>query len=135
MNDGGYIVVGSFWLDSLSDKVEDNIGIGLDYWVMKFDVNGVIIWENIIGGDGIDRFGELIKVNDGGYILVGMLYFDIFGDKIENSIGVGWEFDFWLVKINESGEVVWDKIIGGNLFDEFVDIELINNGYIMGGYF
>lgn len=133
-NDGGYIVAGSSLSDSSSDKAEDNIGIGPDYWVMKLDATGAIIWENTIGGDGIDSLDELIPANDGGYILAGYSYSDISGDKTENSIGAGWESDFWLVKINDDGEVLWDKTIGGDASDSLFDINSTANGYILGGW-
>ncbi len=54
------------------------------------------------------------------------------GDKTENSLGF---YDYWIVKVNVSGDIEWDNTIGGNYVDELQSIhQTFDGGYILGGY-
>ena len=58
---------------------------------------------------------SLQQTADGGYILGGYSYSNISGEKTENSRGGD---DYWVVKLNSSGEIQWDKTIGGSDEDD-----------------
>ncbi|MFI5171499.1 MAG: T9SS type A sorting domain-containing protein [Chitinophagales bacterium] len=107
--DGSYIIAGWSQSDMSPDKSENCIGLS-DYWILKLDNSGEIEWENTIGGSGDDRSFSILNTNDGGYLVGGESSSDISGDKTENDIGYG---DIWLVKLNSSGDVLWEETIGG----------------------
>ena len=128
--DGGYIL-GGFSISSISgDKTEYSIG-GSDYWVLKLDASGNIQWQNTIGGYENDNLYSLQQTTDGGYILGGRSMSNATGDKTENSQGLD---DYWVVKIDATGNIQWQNTIGGNSWDELESIEQTSDGgYILGG--
>ncbi|MFT4599890.1 MAG: hypothetical protein ACI857_000057 [Arenicella sp.] len=133
--DGGYIV-GGYSSSSISgDKTENSINPGaIDYWVIKLDAIGNIIWQNTIGGSNVDELNNVQQTLDGGYILTGRSKSDISGDKTENSNG---GFDFWVVKLDATGNIVWQNTIGGSGNDEIYFNNAVqqtsDGGYILGG--
>ena len=106
-SDGGYIITGSF---------------ASDLYVLKTDELGNEIWSNSIGSD-YDDFGTSIQpTNDNGYIIVGC----------RGSVG-GWNYSIYLVKIDETGNVLWTRTFGGSSFDYGYSVhQTADNGYIIG---
>jgi hypothetical protein len=131
--DGGYLLAG-FSLSSISgDKTEENIGqyYYSDYWVVKLDASSNIEWQNTIGGNSADWLYSVIQTNDGGYLLGGSSESGISADKTEESQGY---FDYWVVKLNSSGNIEWQNSIGGSSNDDLYSvIETIDGGYLLGG--
>ena len=128
--DEGYILGGHSYSNISGDKTENNNG-EVDYWLVKIDSSGNIEWQNTIGGDGGDYANVMRQTTDGGYIIGGESGSNISGDKTENSYGL---LDYWVVKINVSGVIEWDKTIGGNLNDRLFTIEQsVDGGFILGG--
>ncbi len=64
------------------------------------------------GGSKIDELSSVMQTADGGYILGGSSFSGISGDKTENNIGL---VEGWIVKIDSSGNVQWDKTINGGI--------------------
>src|SRR5690606_33202957 len=112
--DGGYIIGGLSYSNISGDKTENSLG-GADYWIVKIDSSGIIEWQNTIGGEDIDVLTSIVINSDGTYTLSGYSASDISPDKSENAIGTG--SDFWIVKIDEFGNIVWDNTIGGTNLD------------------
>ena len=108
-SDSGYIVAGV--TESSDGDILENAGI-YDYWVVKLDSLGTIIWQKTYGGSSIDECEDIISTGDGGYLLVGYTYSDD-GD-ISYSHG---SVDYWIIKINSSGELEWEKTYGGSKGD------------------
>lgn len=132
--DGGYILGGYSASDVSGDKSEPSIGLFgyLDFWVVKLDSFGEIIWQNTIGGDYNDALSCLYQTFDGGYILGGVSISGISGDKTEANFG---QNDYWVVKLNTSGNIVWDKTLGGNSIDVLLSLDqTFTGGYVLGGY-
>lgn len=91
-----------------------------------------IEWQNTIGGGGTEQLYAIEQTADGGYILGGNSGSNISGDKTENCIGL---FDFWIVKLNNSGTIEWQNTIGGTSSDNLTSLSQTNDGgYIVGGY-
>ena len=115
-NDGGLIVGGSSFSDSSYQKSENGRGVE-DYWIIKLDSNRKIQWDKTIGGSSSDYLRSIQQTTDGGYILGGFSYSDKSGEKTENNRG---GIDYWIVKLNASGNIQWDKTIGGNKDDQLL---------------
>ncbi len=129
--DGGYIIGGYSKSGISGDKSEATIG-NYDYWIVKLNSSGTIVWQNTIGGGGIDRLYSIDETSDGGFILGGTSSSVISGDKTEPKIG---ENDYWVIKINSVGNIVWQNVIGGTMDDQLRAIEqTADGGYIVGGY-
>ena len=137
--DGG-CVVGGYSSSGISGiKTLPTIGYNFDYWIIKFNNLGVIEWQSNIGGGGTSAFTELAGEvfrglslsSDGGYFVTGISDSSILGNKTEPSYGSA---DFWVVKLNSSGQVLWDKTLGGNLYEECYDVKYTSDGgCIVGG--
>ena len=126
--DDGYILAGTSSSNISGEKTEVSIG-GKDFWLVKIDFNGTIIWQKTIGGLLDDELRKVILTNDNNILIIGNSNSNIGGNKTENSFGSN---DAWLVKINQNGNVIWDKTIGGNLDESVNDIiQTIDNGYLI----
>ncbi|HNM09414.1 MAG TPA: hypothetical protein PKK72_12575, partial [Chitinophagales bacterium] len=91
-----------------------------------------IEWQNTIGGSLADNLYSVSQTFDGGYILGGNSYSSISGDKTENSHGSS---DYWIIKLNATGEIEWQKTIGGAGGDFLKCVaQTLEGGYIVGGY-
>jgi hypothetical protein len=128
--DGGYILGGLSESGFSGDKMEPTNG-GYDYWVIKLDSVGNILWQNSIGGFFEDKLYSIQQTTDAGFILAGTSNSTATGDKSENSMGTR---DFWVVKLDSLGNTEWDNTIGGIFEDRLVSIQEANNGgNILGG--
>ncbi len=134
-NDGGYIVGTHSGSDISADKSEPFLGMHVfwgDYWVLKLDSIGNIEWQNTIGGSGDDVLTALQITPDGGYVIGGWSDSPISYDKTEPSFGI---FDYWIVKLNNTGNIEWQKTIGGDQNDYLADLQLTSDGgFIATGY-
>ena len=126
--DGGYIVTG--WSNSFNGDVTGNHG-GNDYWVVKLDSTGNIVWQKSLGGSGNDNsWGEIQQTADGGYIVAGQSNSNG-GDVSGNHGG----YDYWVVKLTDAGAIDWQKSLGGSGFDEGYSVrQTSDGGYIVAGF-
>ncbi len=128
--DGGYILGGVSYSNISGDKTENCLG-DRDYWIVKTDSVGNILWQNTIGGSDEDFLRDIRQTSDGGYILGGYSLSNISGDKTENRLGL---YDYWMVKIDTAGNILWQNTIGGNANDVLYSIQQTSDGgYILGG--
>jgi hypothetical protein len=129
--DGGYLLGGYSQSGISGDKTEANQGFW-DYWVVKLDGSGNILWQNTIGGSEGDYLYSVIETSDGGYLLGGFSFSGISGDKTEANEGI--YDDYWLVKLDGSGDILWQNTIGGNDDDVLYSvIQTTDGGYLLGG--
>ena len=93
-----------------------------DFWVVKTDVNGNEIWNQTYGSNLRERAYAIKQTNDNGYILSG--YTQIPGSY----------FEFWIVKINENGDEIWNQAYGGDDEDRaYSVIQTSDYGYLVAG--
>ena len=108
-DDGGYVMAGF----SESDDFDiSNTKGSYDFWVVKVDKNGSMLWESSFGGTGIEIAYGISKTNDGGYAVVG----NTFSTDTDISKNNG-ESDLWLIKIDDNGNLLWEKTFGGSGFE------------------
>jgi hypothetical protein len=105
--DGGYIFGGGSESSISGDKAE--ISIGTDYWVVLTDSSGNILWQNTIGGNGIngDALQSIQQTSDGSFILGGKSDSNISGEKTENCIG---GYDYWILKLTGNYNFISGKM-------------------------
>lgn len=128
--DGGTIMAGYTRSDISGDKTENSKG-GIDIWIVKTDSSGNIDWQKSLGGSSHESFPSIIQTSEGGYILAAASDSNISGDKTDNKIGSD---DYWIVKLDASGNIAWQKTYGGTGSDSNPHIiQTANGGYFVGG--
>ncbi len=125
--DGSFMVFGITY--SEDEDVGGNNGGG-DYWLVKLDPFGEIIWEMHYGGTKQESPAEMLQTADGGYIISGR------SESADGNVsGNNGSFDFWVVKLDASGNVRWDNHYGGSKGEFLGSIyETNDRGYIISGY-
>lgn len=129
--DGGYLM----WIVSAGGinniKTDSSRGAS-DYWFVKTDSIGNIVWQKTIGGSGIDHILSVDETLDGGYVIGGFSWSGIGGDKTTASFG---GFDYWVVKLDSLRNIQWQKEYGGSSFEHLMSIKQTpDNGFIMTGF-
>jgi len=129
--DGGYFISGV--LDVTASGGEGNskgvLHAGGDYWGLKLSAAGVIEWSKYYGGFFTDTPYSVVQTDDNGFILVGSS--DSVDTDISNNIG---DYDFWVVKISEFGNLEWEKSFGGTEIDEArAIIKTPDGNYVIAG--
>jgi hypothetical protein len=109
-SDGGYII-NCITLSNDGD-VSGNHG-GTDIWVVKLNNSGNLVWQKCLGGSGDETTTSIDQTSDGGYIIEGTTTSND-GDVSGNH---GGNNDIWVVKLNDSGNIEWQKCLGGSDYE------------------
>jgi len=126
-NDGGFIVAGYSY--SNDGDITGNHGSS-DYWVVKLTNTGTMEWQKSLGGTGSDDAASIQQTIDGGYIVAG--YSESNDGDVSGNHGL---LDFWIVKLNSTGTIEWQKSIGGSGVESATSIEqAIDGGYVVAGF-
>ncbi len=126
-NDGGIVMVG--YTESSDFDVHESRG-SYDYWVIKIDEMGHLHWKKNYGGSGIDQAYGVVKTDYNSYLIVGQT--NSSDGDISNSIG---NSDVWVIHINDHGDLIWNKSLGGTGFDTAYSIKKApNNQYVIVGH-
>jgi len=131
-SDGGYIIAGS----SASSNTGTLTGLnsnGLnDYWIVKLNTSGTLQWQKLLGGSEDDIANCIYETTDGGYIIAGNTYSSNTG-TLTNVTSNG-SFDYWIMKMDVSGGLQWQRLLGGSAADNAQFIQQTSDGaYIVGG--
>ncbi len=113
-NDGGYVVAGS--------TMSFGAG-GRDVWLIRTDASGDTLWTRTYGGTRDDWAQSVQQTQDGGCIIAGSTF-------SHRSDGC----DFWLVRTDSAGVMVWDKTYGGSGLNYGCSVQqTLDGGYIVTG--
>lgn len=118
-SDGGYIIIGSHTQTTPIDPTNNG---GTDAWVIKFDASGNQQWEKKFGGSGSDDGYGIKQMADGGYILTGSI-----SSAIAGHYGAG---DVYVVRIDASGNLVWQRALGTSSNEQGREIILASDGSV-----
>jgi hypothetical protein len=124
--DGGYIIAG--YSDSQDGDVSGTKG-DYDFWIIKMDVEGNVEWKKTYGGSDWDWPYAIKPTDDGGYIAAGLTYSDD-GDVS----GFNGFRDGWVIKLNASGDMEWQRCLGGSGADAAQDVWETDDGYLIVGF-
>lgn len=114
-SDGGFVMAGATNLHGPSFS---------DFLLIKTDSNGNMQWNKTYDGGAEDDIAySLVQTSDGGYLLA--------GSNTPTHIRTDW----WLVKTDAAGNVLWNMTGGGANMDEAHSIvETDDGGYALAGY-
>lgn len=123
--EGGLLLVGAS--ESNDFDVTDSRG-SYDFWAVRIDLQGNLLWEQSYGGSEIDIAYAATATSDGGYLLAG----DTRSNDLDITDFIG-SADVWLVKIDDQGNMQWQKTLGGSNFESARAIVPYNQGYAITG--
>jgi len=110
--DGGIVVTG------------EGPGNAGDVDVAKIDSGGTILWDRTFGSPGGDIGYSIQQASDNGYILAGA----------GSGGGANHLFDVYLVKLNATGNLLWERYFGGTGDDIGRSVrQTSDGGYILAG--
>ncbi|MCB0401223.1 MAG: hypothetical protein KDD41_04010, partial [Flavobacteriales bacterium] len=186
-SDGGYIVGGESWS---SDGDISGGSANNDYWQIKLNANGNLLWEKSVGGASYEQSTSIIELSTGEFFVTGLtfssngdfagltpkgggdlgavkldangntIWVNLYGGSgqegqesmaIEENDGIvigsrtsssdgdvpgnKGSNDYWLFKIDHSGNVLWSKTYGGSANDAFMDVKkATGNDYLLTGW-
>ncbi len=124
--DGGYIFVGP--AASSDGDVNGNHGGYYDALVIKLNDVGAIQWQKCLGGTGVDYGLAIQQTTDSGYIISGSTT-----SNDGNVSGLhGFNYDAWVIKLNDSGAIQWQKCLGGGGVEFGYSIrQTLDGGYVL----
>ncbi len=131
--DGGYFISGFLDVtasggDGNSFSKNNKHGVG-EFWGIKLNANGDVAWRRFFGGTNNDRSYGVVQTPDNGFMMIGSSESNDF--DITNSKG---SYDFWIVKINNQGTLLWEKSYGGSEIDVAYAITPTGDGkYVLVG--
>src|SRR6185436_14210419 len=127
--DGGIILGGH----SISDDGDITSNYGdYDWWVFKINSAGSIVWQKSYGGSLYDKCRYATENPDGTNLAFGSVKsndFDVTGNH-SDSIN-----DFWLLKLDNVGNIIWSKCYGGTQEEGGRSVIRAHDGdYVIAGY-
>ncbi len=99
--------------------------------IIKLDDTGKVVWSKRYGGSGNDVATDAIPVRGGGYVMCGTT--NSHDGDVASNHGLD---DYWIVKLDDTGRIQWEKTYGGSKYDFAGGIcETINkDGYVVAGF-
>jgi hypothetical protein len=117
---------------SSDGNVNGNYG-DADFWAVKLNPLGNILWSKNYGSSGLDRPNHVNNTADGGFIFCGYTFPWNGADNDVIGFHSGTAGDGWIVKVDSLGVVQWSKCLGGTLGDQILSVQQITDGYILTG--
>ena len=125
-NDGGFII-------GAETRSDDGDVVGhngeQDIWIIKLDELANMEWQQCLGGSGFEYIQFIHQTEDGGFLVSG--YANPRGDTIQ---GYNGKDDIFIVKLDKSGNTLWQKFLGGSKNETLISIHLFNNYIFIIGY-
>jgi len=136
---GNYLLAGYSYSPVSGDKTQPQINNSSDYWIVKVNSSGTKIWDKVFGGLQVESVPVVIReCPDGGFAMAGISWSGAGADKTDTlhdtlTTSVGFRGDYWLVKIDSSGNKLWDRTFGGASVDWFGDMIVTSDGGLLLG--
>ena len=96
----------------------------VDAWFIKTDEFGILEWDKIFGGAGMDYPTSLVQLLDGSFVFAGC------SDSYN-----GGGYDFWLIKTDNYGNFEWNHTYGTQNMDTNPSlVQTLDGGFALAGY-
>lgn len=121
------VAEGGYWLGGWTVLTNDR-----SYWLARVDGLGRLVADRTLGGAGEDREPSLLALPEGGFLAGGVSSSSPSGDRTAQALG---SYDWWLVKCDDQGAIVWDQSFGGTGVDWLEQMQQTPDGAVLlGGY-
>jgi len=98
--DGGYVV-----LAQIDNRVGQILFASSEAWILRLDSEGRLLWQKSYGAEGFAYPSSISQISDGGFVLAGRSN----PASLNPLIGI---WGPWLLKLDSSGNLVWQKMYG-----------------------
>ena len=113
LKDKTYLFFGAIGIDSTND----------DIFLACLDANGNKIWEKTYGNEKYERCTQMLPTSDGNFLLIG-----------QRNVGPGKNIDSYILKIDDKGNMLWEKCFGGSLPERtYYGGEIPNGDFLISG--
>ena len=83
-----------------------------EFWCHKINSEGVVEWRNYYGGTSNDRSYDATELANGNFVLVGT------SESVDVDVtDPKGSYDVWVVAIDATGNLIWEKSLGGSEID------------------
>lgn len=124
-NDGGFIMAGHTLSTDGQVTESHNAAGGIygDFWVVKINSEGRLTWQKALGGSGDEYPNTIIQGSDGIYVAgrAGSDDGDVSGKH-------GGAVDGWVIKLNATGNLIWQHMYGGTGEEDFLSMVQMEEG-------
>ncbi len=128
--DGNFVIAGNSNSGPTGNKTSSNKR-GTDFWILKIDSLGEIIWQNTYDIGNVDLLTSLVENKDHSLLLGGYAQSETKGTNKKDNEGVD---DYVVIKTNADGEEKWRQSVGSNGEDILRKaIETRDGGYLLAG--
>lgn len=125
--DGGYITVG--YTQSNNLDITNKLDESFNFLILKFSSENSLEWQKNYGGSKDDRANSIIETLDGNYAVLGYTA----SADLDVTKNAGSQ-DFWLLKISEKGDLLWQKSFGFSGLDYGTTLlETKSGGFLITG--
>ncbi len=135
--DSSFVLTGNISKSFFSDTSCIGLHNNRDLLISKIDKNGNNYANKYYGGNYEDGGLKIIKSNDGGYLVAGYTnsfdgnvtcFHSLFPSQVSNPM------DGWILKLDSAINIVWQKTIGGDGFDQLTNVlQFPDNNIIVNG--
>src|SRR5690606_33146887 len=125
-DDTGYLLAGTSNSGIGGAKSEESRGKN-DLRLIKINAKGATEWEQTVGCSGDDKLMSVTRLDDG-YIVGAASNSPVSGEKTDKSKG---GMDIWLIRLDKTGKILWQKTYGGFYNDEVKKILPTESGFVV----
>ena len=93
LKDKTYLLFGAIGVDSTND----------DIFITRLDGQGNPLWQKTYGNEKYERCTQMLATSDGNFLLIG-----------QRNVGPGNNIDSYAMKIDDKGNLLWEKTYGGS---------------------
>ena len=107
------------------------IGGETDIFAGKFSADGILLWSTYLGGKSYENRGQMKIDTEGNMIITGITYSQNF--PLKNSLlnTFSGQYDIFVAKFSNNGQLSWSTYLGGNASDLLLDFCLDSHGNII----
>jgi hypothetical protein len=102
---------------------------GSDLWGVRLDPSGNTLWSRAMGGTANEQLYDARSLPGGGFVVGGETSSS--NGDVTGSFGLK---DLWLVKLDDSGAIVWSRCQGGSQYDGAHSVDLTSQGFRVCGF-
>ena len=130
---GGFVafIESASGLASLDPNKTDGSFGNDDCWVIRLDADGNTLWDHTFGASGADHPVQIEQLPDNGYAFTAYFFDGTGGNRSSTNYGL---VDWWFVRLDASGNKVFERSFGGTGEDSLTKfIRTSDGGFLLVG--